>query len=195
MHFERARDYALNYIRKATTDAFRYHNRKHTLDVWQSVTRLAGGENIPAKESLLLQTAALFHDTGITISYQMHEEESVKIVCNVLPEFGYSTQDISVVSQLIIATRISRTPENKMEMLMCDADLDYLGRTDYPEISERLRQEWIELRIISYDIPEWLAFQLAYLQNHEYHTACARNTRNPGKAQNIKKIQDLMKKV
>ncbi|MCK9612757.1 MAG: hypothetical protein PHR81_00260 [Bacteroidales bacterium] len=41
-----------------------------------------------------------------------------------------------------MATKIPTKLKNKLEKLLCDADLDYLGREDYMEISNRLRREW-----------------------------------------------------
>ena len=36
-----------------------------------------------------------------------------------------------------------QTPKNHLEEIMCDSDLDYLGRQDFYPIAETLRQELV----------------------------------------------------
>ena len=59
----------------------------------------------------------------------------------ILPKYGYTDEQINQVKELIYATIIPHDPKNKLEQIICDADLDYLGRDDFFEISETLRRE------------------------------------------------------
>jgi len=42
---------------------------------------------------------------------------------------------------MIMATKIPQSPKNLLEQIICDADLDYLGRERYEENSLLLLQE------------------------------------------------------
>lgn len=86
-------------------------------------------------------------------------------------------------------------PQNELEKMICDADLDYLGRNDYLEISGRLRREWEVIRQIIYSEEDWLGFQLNYLTTHKYYSQAAQKLRNAGKSLNIKKTEELLKKI
>ena len=64
-----------------------------------------------------------------------------------LPEYGYSKIQIEKISQLILATKVPQNPKNKLEKIICDADLDYLGREDFIYISDNFFRELKENKI------------------------------------------------
>lgn len=195
MNLDAATSFAIKQLEPIEKTQYYYHNVYHALDVFKSVESYASSENINGTDLILLKTAAIFHDIGIIITYRTHEEESVRIISEVLPDFGYNNQQIEKIGGLIMATKIPTNPKNKLEKLLCDADLDYLGRDDYFEISDRLRREWDVFDIKKYSVPEWHLFQLEFLKSHNYYSLSARLIRNEGKSINIKKTQDLLKKV
>jgi predicted metal-dependent HD superfamily phosphohydrolase len=195
MNIDAAKSYALEFLKINAGSQFHYHNLAHTLDVYQSVTLIAESEKISASYLALLQVAALYHDLGIMIKYHTHEEDSIKIARLVLPGFDFKSDDIDTISRFIADTHIPSFPKSELGKLLCDADLDYMGRNDYFEISERLKLEWETLGIKKYTYREWNLFQLDFLSKHEYFTKSARQTRNKGKVLNIKKISELLKKV
>jgi exopolyphosphatase/pppGpp-phosphohydrolase len=195
MNLDAATSFAIKQLEPIEKTKYYYHNVYHALDVFKSVAAYGSSENINGTELILLKTAAIFHDIGIIISYNTHEEESVRIVHKVLPCFDYDNQQIELISQLIMATKIPTNPSNNLEKLICDADLDYLGRDDYLEISDRLRREWIVFNLKKYSVNEWFIFQYNFLITHKYYSQAARSLRDEGKSSNIKKIQELLKKV
>jgi hypothetical protein len=50
-------------------------------------------------------------------------------------------------------------------IFMCDADLDYLGREDFYEISDSLKNELIKFGKISGD-RQWDQMQISFLEKH-----------------------------
>jgi len=81
-----------------------------------------------------------------------------------------------------MATRIPTNPKNKLEKLICIADIDYLGHKDYLIISERLRREWNVIRKIKHAEEDWLDFQFNYLVTHKNYFQTAQTLRNAGKS-------------
>lgn len=195
MNLDAATSYAIKQLEPIEKTKYYYHNVYHALDVFKSVSAYILIGNINATDALLLKTAAIFHDIGILRSYENHEAESVKIISTVLPDFGYSNKDIEVVSRLIMATTIPTSPMDDLEMYICDADFDYMGRDDYFEISGQLRHEWEALGLKKYTDWEWLEYQLNFLMMHNYYSQAANASRNEGKSLNIEKIQKLLKIV
>jgi uncharacterized protein len=194
MDFEGARSYALNYLETKIGKQYYYHNIDHTKDVFHAVTEFADAEEISGKDIQLLQLAALYHDLGIWIDYNNHERISSLIARKTLPDFGFRKGQIDSVCRLILATKITGQPEDHMSQLLCDADLDYLGRPDYFKISERLRKEWKACGIRSYSNEEWILYQLDFLHDHQYYTQVSRSARDKGKSANILKIMEIIKK-
>jgi uncharacterized protein len=192
--FERAKQYVLGRLEKELPPDLYYHGIHHTRDdVLPAVERLARLEKLPADETLLLRTAALYHDTGYIEDYYNNEEIGLRIAYETLPYFGYRPADIEVIGQIIMATRLPQCPQNLMEQIICDGDMDSLGRKDFFIVSHRLR---LELTI--YDVPvplrDWYPRQLDFLEAHRYFTAGARNLREAGKQNNTHEIKQLLAK-
>ena len=157
-----------------------YHNIKHTIDVMVQVEIFGLGEGVTKDEMLLLITAALFHDTGFLIGYEDHELLSIKMAKDILPQFYYSEQQIQIICELIFVTKFPPSPRTKLEKIICDADLDYLGRVDFIPISQNLFRELYERGKV-HSIDEWNKLQYEFIRNHQYFTETAKNMRNTNK--------------
>lgn len=190
MNLEEARSYILERLSTELNPNLFYHTLEHTLDVLEAAMRIAKKENITGDETLLIKTAALYHDSGMLVTYDGHESASVDIACSVLPGFGYSANQIEAVKGMIMATKLPQNPHNKLEEILCDADLDYLGRDDFFMISHRLKQEW-HVRGHQQSLKEWYHGQIAFLSNHVYFTDSAIQLRRPKKIDNLNQIKAL----
>jgi len=164
-----------------------YHNFAHELDVYRTVSLLAKLENISVEDKFLLQTAALLHDNFYQPYNLLNEEKSVERAKNHLLKIGYSIEQIRRIKALILATKMPQKPANLLEKLLCDADLDNLGRKDFFELGEKIR---IEFGLSNNE--EGYQRQLQFLQAHQYHTEVARKLRDTGKQENIEKLKKLL---
>lgn len=165
-----------------------YHSVAHVLDVYEAVNRYTTAANITGDDAIMLQTAALFHDSGFTVKADGHEEESCNIARDVLPGYGYNPNQIDAICGMIMATRIPQTPKTHLEEILADADLDYLGREDFAEIADRLFTELKHQGIVN-DENEWNKMQVAFFEAHHYFTAQAALWRNALKQQNLNTIK------
>ncbi|MPR35836.1 HD domain-containing protein [Salmonirosea aquatica] len=192
MRLTDAEAFILPKLRSELSDTLYYHSLHHTLDVMESVIRIAGAEGISDSETLtLLRTGALFHDTGFLFTYQGHENESCRLARELLPGFGYSMPQIDTICGMIEATKIPQNPKNKLEEIICDADLDYLGRDDFEAIAGCLYRE-LKARDRVADERAWNAIQIKFLENHRYRTPTGRALRQPGKLIHLQKLRDTM---
>jgi hypothetical protein len=85
-----------------------------------------------------------------------------------------------------MATKIPQSPTNLMERVICDADLDYLGRDDYFEISKKLYTEINHKNELSRE--DWITLQLNFFTKHQYFTSSAKKLRDTKKKKNKKTI-------
>jgi uncharacterized protein len=191
MNLHGARDYIMHKLKNELDPFYYYHNVAHTEDVHRAVVYLSENEHLSNEEQVLLETAAYYHDSGILIKYIGHEEESVLIVREVLPLFGYNEQDIETIETLIMATNTHAQAQTLPQKILIDADLDYLGRPDYFIIAQRLRLEW-NIFGEHFSLRNWYISQVSYLDNHVYLTDSAFKMRNKGKLENLKQIRELL---
>ena len=108
-----------------------------------------------------------------------------------LPKYGYTERQIDIIDAIIMATEIPQNPKTLLEMIMCDADLDYLGREDFYEISASLKKELISFGKIQTD-KQWDEMQIPFLEKHQYFTETNKRRRQPNK---LKRIEELKNKL
>ncbi|NVN96225.1 MAG: HD domain-containing protein [Bacteroidetes bacterium] len=191
INFLAAKRFILKKLRNELSPKLYYHSVDHTIDVYNATLRLAKTEKINRNDLLLLKTAALFHDAGLIKKYREHEDASIEIAKNTLTEFGYTQADIDIICSLISSTRLPQNPENKIAKILCDADLDHLGRDDFFMIAHKLRYEWGELGYLHSTLKEWYQLQIIFLEEHRYFTHSANDLRYNGKIKNLSEIKDF----
>ena len=119
MNYQKAREFILNKLKKELKPDLTYHNLEHTLDVLQAATNIAGKEKVNGHDRTLLETAALFHDTGMLNTYIGHEDASTEIAQKYLPEYGYEQDDIDLINNMIITTRLPQSASTFLENRFC----------------------------------------------------------------------------
>ncbi len=181
-------EFVLSKLEDGLPDNLYYHNVKHTIDVVTQTELIGRSEGVSNEDMLILKTAALFHDMGHLINYDTHEEESVKLAKKILPEYHYTAKQISHICELIMVTQMPPQPKNLLEEIMCDADLDYLGRTDFVPVSINLYKELAERKKID-SILEWNQMQYAFIKNHQYFTKTAQQLREVNKKKQLENIK------
>lgn len=132
---------ALELLRTKLPNELYYHSLEHTQEVLRTCKAYIKRDNIPEHEDKLLRLGALTHDIGLTISNENHDLHGKVISTEWMKELNFAESDIRVVQGLIMATRIPQSPKNELEKILCDADLDYLGRSDFYKISKKLYNE------------------------------------------------------
>jgi hypothetical protein len=165
-----------------------YHSKAHTIDVIKQSHRIAIAENITDKKQLLLlKFAALFHDSGFLRTYANHEIKGCEIFIETTAGLNFSKEDKEIVNGLIMATKLPQQPHTHLQQVICDSDLDYLGRDDFYTIGENLRKEFLHYNIVASN-EDWEKLQLNFLGHHKYHTQSNRDVREPVKHKYLTKL-------
>ncbi len=188
MQFLQAKTYIARRQRKELPRYLSYHSMSHIKDVYDSARRLAQAEGIKGEDLKLLLTAAMYHDCGFIVQAREHERISCEIARETLPGFGYSAAQIERICGMIMATQVPQQPHNLLEEILCDADLDYLGRDDFETIGNRLSLELQVYGLIGGQ-HEWNALQIKFLEAHHYFTATAIATRKPQKDAHLAQLK------
>ncbi len=87
--FSAASEHARLRLARELSPKLTYHNLSHTRDdVAPAVRELAEMHGLPAEDTLLLLTAAWYHDLGYIERRMDHEQTSAQIAGEALPGFG-----------------------------------------------------------------------------------------------------------
>ncbi len=191
LKFSDIQEFILDKLERELPDFLFYHNVKHTVDVVTQVELIGWGENITDEELLVLKTAGLFHDAGHIICYDDHEYHGTVLARQYLPKYGYSSQQIDTICNLIMSTKLPPNPKNKLEAILCDADLDYLGRSDMIPVSGNLFKELKKQNKID-SLNDWNKLQVKFITGHQYFTDTARNLREVNKQKQIDRLKQLI---
>ena len=164
-----------------------YHSVDHTIDVIRHAERIAKEEGINETELYLLKVAALYHDTGFLETYAEHEKKSCAIFLEDSVQFKFNDPEKELILDIIMATKVPQKPRTLLQKIICDADLDYLGRNDFQEISIRLKNEFLHYGVVA-DETDWKKLQLKFLKDHHFHTRSSLLQREKKKKKNLSKL-------
>ncbi len=184
MQFESAGKFILNKLSKELPKHLSYHSVEHIQDVFDAVAHIGKAEKISDYELKLVLTAAWFHDSGFLKGAKDHEEESCRIAKENLPNFGYQPEEIDRICGMIMATKIPQSPQNHLEEILADADLDYLGRDDFFSIGNKLFTELSTFGVLDTE-EEWNKLQVSFLESHHYFTTTAIQLRQNKKQEHL----------
>ncbi|HEU0137750.1 MAG TPA: HD domain-containing protein [Flavobacterium sp.] len=168
-----------------------YHTVEHTLDVYHTAILIAAHEQIQGAELKLLGISAVFHDCGYLEKSIGHEEISCHIVKEILPTFNYQSADVDVICGIIRATKVPQKPTTILQKIICDADMDYLGRDDFFNLGDQLFKEFHEQKMVTNKL-QWDRLQIDFLKEHQYFTQFAIDRRQQTKDKNLAMLKSKL---
>ena len=170
-----------------------YHDLDHTKRVIKSAIKIGASYDLSEEQWKVLLTACLLHDFGFIKSHINHEKTGADIAGSILTEYGYNQDQIKSVKSLILVTEAIAIPNNKLESIIRDSDLEYLGSNDFEKISEKLKDEWLFCDVVTSE-EEFYKLQLDFLINHQFHTEYMRKKGKKLKNKNIRYAHQMVKK-
>ena len=191
MEYEKIKKIILKELKENLPEHLSYHSVMHVKDVINAVEEIAVAENVGGEDLILLKTAALFHDSGFLHGAKDDEQKSCEIAQKYLLDYGYSQPQIDKIKGMIMATKIPQSPNNKLEEILADADLDYLGRDDFFKIGDKLFDELTMFGIVNSE-RDWNLLQEKFLESHHFFTKTAINNRNQKKQENLEIIKSKL---
>ena len=191
------------YIRELFRDelpnGIKYHDADHTLNPTKGVVAIANkiaiAENISEHDRELLITAAYFHDTGYIREYDKNEPIAARMAGRILKLIGYKPNEIEKIQNMILSTDLAVEPKTHLEKILCDADLDHLGRPDFLELDAKLREGRRNRGVDVSDDEKWYRGTLDLMKNHKFYTESQKKSREKEKQKNIQTLIDKLKSI
>jgi uncharacterized protein len=189
--YENAREHILEKLRRELPQHLTYHSIHHVLDVLNAVEMLCESEKVSEEELEFLRIAALYHDSGFIVNAVNHEKLSCNFAREYLPQFGYNSNEITKICEIIMATKVPQMPINHLQQIICDADLDYLGRDDFYTIGNKIFNEMLTNGTVS-NQQDWNKLQVSFLSAHNYFTDTSKRIRKPVKEKHLKEVMQMV---
>jgi len=188
-------DFVFELFKSSDNSNLLFHDYKHTYDVVSAAIEIGKASNLSEEDLELLQIAAWFHDTGYFEKPVGHEKISAAIAEKFLESENYDAKKIEKVKALIEATEIGKEPQSYLEEVLCDADLQNVGTSDYKNRANLLRDEALAIHGKQLDELAWLEWELKFLNEHKYYTRYMKLNYNPVKNNNIVQIKQEIRKL
>lgn len=153
-----------------------FHNSAIVKNICNIVELLSTAERLPEEDFINLKLASVFLFTGYISDYEKPMEASLRLVEEILPEFGFNNENVALTSKYIKASYTEHYDDNASKILH-DAKYDYLGRVDYLKLTEKLLRERTEYGKHT-DIATWIETQKKLLAGHGFMTATAKLLRS-----------------
>lgn len=191
INYRKAERHIMKILKTELSPNLHYHGIHHTYDVVDAAERLAIMEGVLDEDIFVLKSAATYHDAGFVEQYDKNEPIGARMAAEILPLYGYTEDQVKTVHELIYATIIPHNPQNRLQEIICDADLDYLGRDDFHQIADTLRRELRDHGKINSD-RLWDEIQVKFLEQHKYFTKSAIKLRQEKKMKHIEEIKQRL---
>ncbi len=163
---------------------YHYHNLYHTKRVINSAQKIGSHYKLSDDDWRDLLTACLLHDYGFIKSHIEHEEIGSKIAKDILPNYNFTSEHIESISSLILVTKVVSKPANLLQSIIRDADLEYIGSSDFKKISEYLKKEWLACGVVDNEA-NFYKIQYEFLLKHNFYTAYMQEIGSKQKKENI----------
>ena len=113
----------------------------------------------------------------------------------ILKLIGYKPNEVNKVQKMILSTDLEREPKTHVEKILCDADLDHLGREDFFKLDGRLREGRRARGIDVSDDAKWYKGTLEIIKRHQYYTESQKKLREKEKQKNIKRLLSKLENI
>ena len=187
MKHENLIKYLQSEIFPALSPGLYYHGPHHTMDVYDAAMRICEYQQVNDGLRDLVGAAALLHDIGYVKAYRHNEALACEICMDVLPKCGYNQPECNEICEMIMATSVPQNPHSMGAKILCDADLDYLGREDFETGANNLYNEFREQKIVD-SKEDWDQIQIKFLSAHHYFTDFSNLYREPEKQKHLQKL-------
>ncbi len=188
-------DYIISILSSKTPSCNTYHNLAHTEDVVGSSIEIGVGEMLTPDDLEMVQIAAWFHDLGYIEKTAGHEEVSAAYASEFLSGEHYHVERIEKIIGCIRATKVPQNPHNKFEQIICDADLNHIGRKTFLARNDLFRSEFEHYSNSKLTESEWLSKTIEFLNQHHFFTGYALKNFQPQKEKNIRALEEQLQKL
>ncbi len=185
---ESVEEYIRKFFEQHISVKYAYHNLQHTINVVNAAKEICILEEVAAEDRELLEIAAWFHDTGYDQGAEGHEQRGAAYATAFLKTNGYPLAAIMTIQNCILATKYPQAPTTLFEKILCDADLNHLGKENYWARCGKVREELALVKELVMSEEEWIDFELQFMQNHEFQTTVGRALYEKNKQKHIKQL-------
>jgi predicted metal-dependent HD superfamily phosphohydrolase len=187
--------FVLGYYDKNTPVENVYHNIEHVKNVVSLVEEIGENSGVNNEEIEILKIAAWFHDIGHLEIWEGHEEKSAAFAREYLLAENYPVEKINKITGCILATTVPHKPKNKLEKIICDADIAHVGSESFFAQSDLLKLELAKRKKKSISDIDWLNKNISFVERNNFYTSFANNKYKDIRNKNLLLLKEKLKSL
>jgi len=184
---DQVRKYVERFVAEKFPVGICYHNMEHIYDVVQGCKIIGEDCNVIRSEMEKLEAAAWLHDIGYYAGYLNHEAVSATLAQDFLLKNGWNQEEVEIICNCILSTKVPQNPKTLLEEIICDADLFHLATEKFFEKSDLLWQEF-SLYDKNLTKEEWRINSRKFVEAQKYFTPYGKKHLEPKLKKNILKL-------
>ena len=185
---------ALEYLGKHLDKHYTYHNVGHTLEVCSAVKLFAENSNLASDVYYALRIAAVFHDFGYLESSSDNEKLALPYIEDFGRRWNIAGDILRAAYNMVLETVFPYQPASLAGQILCDADVEYIGRDSFLKKAELFRRDLAGEGMV-FTEREWWKFELNFLQSNMFFSPACRSLRDAGRLRNLEKVEALLLKI
>jgi predicted metal-dependent HD superfamily phosphohydrolase len=192
---DEASRYARDILETKLPGDITYHNVNHTETVVDAALEIGKASGLTKDELEIVELACWFHDVGYSQDAEDHELIGANIAYSFLIAKDFPEKRAEQVRSCILATKMPQRPHNKLEEIVCDADLLHLAKDGFMDKTKLLRQELEGTYGHKISTHKWLKKTCEFMENHHYFTDYARRNYDNAKKRNLQMVSQIEKNM
>lgn len=187
---------ALSYLAEHLDRRYSYHNAVHSQDVCAALEEFLQSTADPFEpsEREALQIAAIFHDFGYLVRPDENEICCREYVQMFGKEFALPPALQVRAMELIMETAFPYRPISAAGKLLCDADIEYIGRDIFWQRAADFRQELAAQGQVMTDL-QWYCREVEFLRSNAFFTDTANRLRGALRMENLRQAEARLQKL
>ena len=164
-----------------------YHSIEHTKNVVDRANEIAAHYELSVRDIIILNIGAWFHDLGhLYTDPSSHEQKSAELVRNWLADKGDYAGLAAETEKLILASKLSVSPQGLLQEIIKDADTYHFGTSQLKKMDKLMKKE---MALRNLQVTDWEKNTLVLLESHHFYTSYCKDLLEPGKQKNIAKLK------
>lgn len=174
-----AKKYVSNLLKDLWSKGHVYHDLEHSIDVFERSAYLAQQEWLDEELQEILQLSALFHDTWFIEQYDANEVIGARIAETWLQKINFPIDKIDIIKRIVLATMPSSwKPNDILEAIIKDSDIDNMWRDDFYEKFEKIYNELKNIKWIETPFKEYARTSAEFVIWCEFYSPIQRKERD-----------------
>ena len=181
---------ALMFLAENLDKHYTYHNAEHSREVCSAVREFLHYFDTTPENSRALILAAVFHDFGYLVRSQNNEALALPYMQEFGKRFALPEQLLTRANDLILETVYPYAPHTREGMLLCDADIEYIGRSCFFSKAQLFRQE-LSGENIHFSDRDFMLLEIKFLEENSFFTPVCQKLRSAGRLQNLQQLRTM----